>query len=115
MSRVHVLRSPLTDYLRYQLAAYLGNTKPGESIGIIDLAEQPPPGLPDHDFWLFGNREAYRMPCTANGAFIGGEQAPARDLVQYQSYRERALAAPLCRSWPTGSGSTDHGFGRETL
>ncbi|MEV6076966.1 DUF6879 family protein [Streptomyces sp. NPDC052069] len=90
-----MLRSPLTDYLRYELAAYLGNTRAGESIGIIDLREQPPPGLPDHDFWLFDNREAYRMHYTPNGAFIGGERVPARDLVQYQNYRERALAAAV--------------------
>ncbi|MER5985363.1 DUF6879 family protein [Streptomyces sp. NPDC001787] len=101
VSRVHVLRSPLTDYLRYELAAYLGNTKAGESIGIIDLAEQAPTGLPDHDFWLFDNQEAYRMHYTVEGTFVGGERVPARDLVQYQTYRDRALAAavPFADYW----------------
>lgn len=32
-----VLRSPLTDYLRYELSACPGNIRAGESIGIIDL------------------------------------------------------------------------------
>lgn len=49
VSRVHVLRSPLTDYLRYELAAYPGNITAGESIGIIDLAERTVTSLPDHD------------------------------------------------------------------
>lgn len=59
VSRAHVLRSPLTDYLRYELAAYPGNIKAGETIGIIDLAEQEVTGLPDHDFWLFDDRDVY--------------------------------------------------------
>lgn len=35
------------------------------------------------------------MHYTPNGAFIGGERVPARDLVRYQNYRERALAAAV--------------------
>ncbi|MEV7589094.1 DUF6879 family protein [Streptomyces sp. NPDC089922] len=34
--------SPLTDYLRYELAAYPGNSRAGETIGIIDLSELRP-------------------------------------------------------------------------
>ncbi|WP_263169989.1 DUF6879 family protein [Streptomyces sp. SCSIO ZS0520] len=64
LSRVHVLRSPLTDYLRYELAAYPGNIAAGETIGIIDRADQDAAGLPDHDFWLFDDQLVYRMPHT---------------------------------------------------
>lgn len=90
--RVHVLRSPLTDYLRYELAAYPGNITAGESIGIIDLAEQTVAGLPDHDFWLFDDRDVYRMHYTPEGEFIGGELLPAERLGEYRSHRNRALA-----------------------
>ncbi|MEV0121823.1 DUF6879 family protein [Streptomyces sp. NPDC050703] len=92
VTRVHVLRSPLTDYLRYELAAYPGNITAGESIGIIDRAERDVSGLPDHDFWLFDDRYVYRMHYTAKGAFVGGELLPADRLSQYQAYRDRALA-----------------------
>ncbi|ARP72093.1 hypothetical protein LK07_22620 [Streptomyces pluripotens] len=92
VSRVHVLRSPLTDYLRYELAAYPGNIKAGESIGIIDLAEQDVEGLPDHDFWLFDDRDVYRMHYTPEGRFLGGELLPADRLPEYRGYRDLALS-----------------------
>ncbi|MEV0275584.1 DUF6879 family protein [Streptomyces sp. NPDC050610] len=101
VSRVHVLRSPLTDYLRYELAAYPGNITAGEAIGIIDLADHDVHGLPDHDFWLFDDRDVYRMHYTQEGAFIGAEPQPARTLAEYQGYRDRALAGavPFATYW----------------
>lgn len=92
VSRVHVLRSPLTDYLRYELAAYPGNIKAGESIGIIDLAARDVAGVPDHDFWLFDDRDVYRMHYTPEGKFIGAELLPGDRLTEYQGYRDVALA-----------------------
>lgn len=91
VSRVHILRSPLTDCLRYELSAYPGNIKAGESIAIIDLAEQEVTGLPDHDFWLFDDRDVYRMHYTPEGKFVGGELLPAGRLAEYQGYRDVAL------------------------
>ncbi|SPE57786.1 hypothetical protein SNS2_3440 [Streptomyces netropsis] len=101
VSRVHVLRSPLTDYLRYELAAYPGNITAGETIGIIDLAEQTVDGLPDHDFWLFDDQDVYRMHYTSEGVFIGAEPLPAHTLAEYQGYRDRALAeaVPFAEYW----------------
>lgn len=101
VSRVHVLTSPLTDYLRYELAAYPGNIKAGESIGIIDLAEQTVAGLPDHDFWLFDDRQVYRMHYTEKGAFIGAELLPPDKLSAYRGYRDVALrhAVPFAEYW----------------
>ncbi|MFF0415873.1 DUF6879 family protein [Kitasatospora sp. NPDC004745] len=91
VARVHVLRSPLSDYLRYELAAYPGNIKAGESIGIIDTALRQVTGLPDHDFWLFDDTRVYRMHYTDTGTFIGAELLPADRLPEYQRYRDIAL------------------------
>ncbi|KAB7849231.1 DUF6879 family protein [Streptomyces mobaraensis] len=101
LSRVHVLRSPLTDYLRYELSAYPGNIKAGEVIGIVDLSEQTVPGLPDHDFWLFDDRDVYRMHYTEAGRFAGAEPLPADRLPEYREYRDRAVAAavPFASYW----------------
>lgn len=101
VSRVHVLRSPLTDYLRYELAAYPGNIEAGESIGIIDLAEQTVSGLPDHDFWLMDDRDVHRMHYTPEGKFTGAELLPPDRLTEYQDYRDRALTAatPFATYW----------------
>ncbi|MET7900123.1 DUF6879 family protein [Streptomyces sp. NPDC005355] len=101
VSRVHVLRSPLTDYLRFELSAYPGNIKVGESVGIIDLAEQDVTGLPDHDFWLFDDRDVYRMHYTPEGKFLGGELLPTDRLAEYQGYHDVALthAVPFATYW----------------
>ncbi|MGC5401549.1 DUF6879 family protein [Streptomyces sp. DT20] len=101
LSRVHVLSSPLTDYLRYELAAYPGNITAGETIGIIDRAERNVAGLPDHDFWLFDDQDVYRMHYTPEGAFIGAEPLPGHKLAQYRNYRDTALAdaVPFADYW----------------
>jgi hypothetical protein len=54
--RVHVVTSPLSDYLKYEFAwGYVFNARAGEDIRILDLAHQADPGLPAHDSWLFDN------------------------------------------------------------
>ncbi|MFF2327825.1 MULTISPECIES: DUF6879 family protein [unclassified Streptomyces] len=101
VARVHVLRSPLTDYLQYELAAYPGNITAGETIGIIDQADREVADLPDHDFWLFDDRDVYRMHYTPEGAFVGADLLPAQYLAEYQDYRDRALAeaVPFADYW----------------
>lgn len=112
VSRVHVLRSPLTDYLRYELAAYPGNIMAGESIGIIDLAEQQVTGLPDHDFWLFDDRDVYRMHYTPEGKFVGAELLPGDRLAEYRGHREAALAraVPFASYWERRSAHPGAGY-----
>ncbi|MCF2529817.1 DUF6879 family protein [Yinghuangia soli] len=101
VARVHVLRSPWTDYLRYELSAYPGNVKAGESIGIIDLADHVVPGLPDHDFWLFDNASVYRMHYTEAGRFVGAEPLPVDRVAEYRGYRDvaQAHAEPFAVYW----------------
>ncbi|WP_328343181.1 DUF6879 family protein [Streptomyces violaceus] len=81
VSRVHVMRSPLTDYLRYELSAYPGNIKAGESIGIIDLADQESTGLVRSS--LAGglrlrrlDRPASRSRARAAALLTGRQKAP---------------------------------------
>ncbi|MBB5940249.1 DUF6879 family protein [Streptomyces zagrosensis] len=101
VSRVHVLRSPLSDYLRYELSAYSGNTTAGENIGIIDQAQQKVTGLPDHDFWLFDDAEVYRMHYADSGKFVGAELLPTEYLPEYRQYRDTAQthAVPFAEYW----------------
>jgi hypothetical protein len=102
VARVHVLRSPLSDYLRYELAAYPGNITAGEKIGIIDLSRQDVAGLPDHDFWLFDDARVYRMHYTDDGQFIGGELLPDDRLEEYRRYRDiaQSRAVPFAEYRP---------------
>ncbi|MDY0811868.1 DUF6879 family protein [Kitasatospora purpeofusca] len=101
VARVHVLASPLTDYLRYELSAYPGNIAAGETIGIIDRAARPVAGLPDHDFWLFDDTDAYRMHYTADGRFTGAEHLPAEATPEYRRYQRIAEtnAVPFAEYW----------------
>jgi hypothetical protein len=43
IGRVHIVRRPLTDYLRYEFAVYRHTVGAGEDIRILDLTSQPNP------------------------------------------------------------------------
>ncbi|WP_327066648.1 hypothetical protein OG500_12565 [Kitasatospora sp. NBC_01250] len=102
LRRVHILRSPLTDYLRFELGwGYVGNARAGEDIRIIDLAELNVTGLPDHDFWLFDDSRAYRMHYSTDDEFLGAEPLHQDLLPQYLAYRDTAWrhAIPYADYW----------------
>jgi hypothetical protein len=94
--RVHVLRSPLTPYLRYECEwGYAFNSKAGEDIRILDLAERPSPlALVDEDFWLMDDATVVRMHYDA-GRFLGAEVLPAKVLPRYRAARDAAWQAAI--------------------
>lgn len=100
--RVHVLRRPLTDYLRYEAEwGYAYNAVAGEDIRILDVTEQrTPAGLVDHDFWLIDDQHAIRMHYSDSGQFVGFEPAPQL-LNDYQRARDVAVASaePFALWW----------------
>ena len=95
--RVHILQSPLGDYLRYECEwGYAPNAKAGEDIRILDTAERSAPeGLPDHDFWLFDDKAVLRMHYDADGQFVGGEPLPDEAAPQYRAARDAAWEAAV--------------------
>ena len=101
--RVHVVHSPLTDYLRFECEwGYTFNAAAGEHIRILDLAEQPePPALPREDFWLIGEDEAVQMHYDPHGRFLGAEIAPAQAVPRYRAARDAAweTAVPFDSYW----------------
>ncbi|GAA1986637.1 hypothetical protein GCM10009799_10180 [Nocardiopsis rhodophaea] len=102
LHRVHVLRTPLSDYLRFQLGwGYPGNVHDGEDIGIIDLSEREISGLPDHDFWLFDEVDVLRMYYADDGTFEGAEHLSPSRAPEYIAYRDFALstATPYTEFW----------------
>ena len=100
--RVHVLRSPLSPYLRYECEwGYAYNSGVGEEIRILDLAEvAAPPGLINEDFWLMDNTTVVRM-CYQSGRFVGAERLPPSDLDRYRAARDAAWqgAVPFEQYW----------------
>lgn len=102
LQRVHVLTSPLSDYLRFQLGwGYLGNVGEGEDIRILDLADVQVSGLPDHDFWLFDETDVLRMHYSSAGEFHGAELLSRDRVDEYVEYRDLALgsAVPYTEYW----------------
>src|SRR5262249_1563778 len=86
--RVHVLPSPLSDYLRYECEwGYVPNVEAGEDIRILDLAENPCPAEVNigHDFWLLDDTLVIRMHYDAAGRYLGAETLPSSALPRYQA------------------------------
>ena len=90
--RVHVVRSPLTPYERYECEwGYAPNSQAGEDIRILDLAERAEPrGLVDQDFWLMDDQTVVVMHYDRAGQYLGASVAGAD---QVDQYRDAAVAA----------------------
>jgi hypothetical protein len=103
MQRVHVIREPLSDYLRYELTwSYGPNAAAGEDIRIIPIpAGAPwPKDLPRQDFWLFDNSRLYVQHYTPTGTWIGVERCTNQDHIA-AARRWRADALRLGVPWQT--------------
>lgn len=61
--RVHVVRHPLSDYLRYEMVGYVESAAAGEEIRIADQAAHPGLASVGPDFWLFdaGTPDAFAV------------------------------------------------------
>ena len=92
MSRVHIVREPLTDYLQFELTwAYAPNVAAGESIGIIAVAQDgpwPAPFPQDYDYWLIDDR-LYEMEYADDEARSWVGVYPVADEAWEQHHRAR--------------------------
>ncbi|MGH8903007.1 MAG: DUF6879 family protein [Egibacteraceae bacterium] len=96
--RVHVVHSPLSEYLCYECEwGYAYNMKlTGEEVHILDTAERPrPQGLPNEDFWLLDDIKVIRMHYDVENRFVGGELLPESEALKYCRYRDLAVAAAV--------------------
>jgi hypothetical protein len=91
IGRVHVIRRPLTDYLRYEFAVYERTVEAGEDVRILDLTDQPDPGLPTQDFWLFDDTAIVRMDYDPDGTQLGRELLEDVDPAPYIEWKKLAL------------------------
>lgn len=92
IGRVHVVRRPLSEYLRFEFDWYYAHhVRAGEDIRILDLTDAPDPGLPDHDFWLFDEKRVVQMLYRPDGTQIGRELIEDPDIAAYVGYRDAAL------------------------
>jgi hypothetical protein len=101
--RVHVVHSPLSEYLRFECEwGYTFNAEAGEHIRILDLSQQRrPAALIDEDFWLIDDSRGARMHYDTSGRFLGAEIILGTDLARYQEARDAAwtTAVPFADFW----------------
>ena len=107
VQRAKLVRHPLTDYLRYQLAWGIpGNVAAGEDYRMVDITENDW-GLPDQDFWLFDGTTVVHLDYHADGTFAGAELVEYPDLGKYHGWRNVALSHGVpFGEWDAGAGST---------
>ena len=95
VQRVHVVREPLSDYLRLELTwGYEPNAMAGEDIRIIQLSKDDPwpADLPQHDYWLFDSAELYVMHYDSDAVWLGTEHVTdLKDIVDACRWRDAAL------------------------
>jgi hypothetical protein len=106
IGRVHVVRRPLSEYVRFEFDWYYRHhVRAGEDIRILDVTEGHDPGLPDHDFWLFDETTVVEMLYRPDGTQIGRELIEHADLEAYVKWRDvaRAASVPVLEYW-TGLG-----------
>lgn len=89
VSRVHVIKRPLTDYLRFEFEHYRHNVAAGEDIRILDLTDRPNPGLPNQDFWMLDESRVVLMNYEPDGTQINRELV-AGDPSPYIRWKEIA-------------------------
>jgi hypothetical protein len=100
---VHVVRGPLSPYLRLACEwGYAANVRAGADVKILDLAEHArPAGLVDEDFWLLDDEAVLIMRYDGGGRFLGAEPAAPGELARYRRARDAAwqAAEPFIPYW----------------
>jgi hypothetical protein len=92
IGRARVVRHPLTEYQRYQLAWGIpGNVEAGEDIRILDLTNLEL-DLPSQDFWIFDETIVVHLNFRPDGTLINHDRQENPDLKQYLTWRDTALA-----------------------
>jgi hypothetical protein len=96
VQRVHVVSEPLSDYLRFEITGYRLNVEAGEDVRILPRRTTDGLDLPDHDFWLFDDRQVVRMRYDGNGAFLGAELADDQGSAErYRAWRDATAGAAV--------------------
>jgi len=93
--RVHVIEEPLTEYMRYELAAYAETVAAGDDVRVIAVRRGDwPQGVPRHDWWLFDDSDLWLMSYDPMGAFVAADQVedPA-EVAQHRRWRDVAVLA----------------------
>jgi hypothetical protein len=100
---VRVVGRPVTDYTRFEFAAYPDNIAAGEDIEVIDREQLDPAWSEVPDFWLFDDTTAFVQHFDDEGRFLGAE--PVEDVAPFVQIRQ--LLIDLATTVPAGRYALD--------
>ncbi len=91
IERVRIVSQPLTDYTRYEFAAYRDNIAAGEKVRVVARAAltDADQRWASEDFWIFDDGPVVVLSYDDDGRFIGVQQAD--DTTPYLEAKQRAL------------------------
>ncbi|MFJ8233124.1 DUF6879 family protein [Streptomyces sp. NPDC094448] len=93
--RVHIVRRPLSEYLRFEFARYYApHTLAGEQIRILDVTERANPLVGVQDFWMFDRTEVVLMNYHPDGRQIN-RRVHEGDTAPFIEYQRIAVAASV--------------------
>jgi len=101
---VHVVRTPLSDYLRYAFEwGYAYNIAAGQDIRILDLTDSPHLAAlaSANDFYVIDGQHVVQMVYTPDGRYEGAVAVGADGVAGYAALAELAyqLATPFTPWW----------------
>ncbi len=94
-SRVHILEASLTNYLKFELAAYHENEAAGEVVWIANRATHPDLADLNEDFVLIDDHVGVLFHYDHAGRRLGWERIADDHLDRYRRHRDLALAHAL--------------------
>lgn len=101
---VHIVRTPLSDYLRYSFEwGCTDNVAAGQDVRVLDLTESPHLAAlaSANDFYVIDGRRVVRMVYSADGRYEGAVAVGADGVAGYAALAELAhqLATPFTPWW----------------
>lgn len=93
-ARVRVVREPLSDYKRFEMAVAPHTVAAGEDIRYLSRVRAEALGVPNRDFWLFDDEHVALLHFDEQDRFLGAELVDGEEAVeQYRRWFEAAQSA----------------------
>jgi hypothetical protein len=91
VERVRIAARPLTDYTRFEFAAYPENIAAGEKVRVVERGslQGADRAWADKDFWIFDDKTVALLRYDEEGRFLRAERTA--DIDAYLSAKRRAL------------------------
>jgi hypothetical protein len=95
IERVQIVSEPLTDYTRFEFAAYRDRIAAGEKVRVVPraLLADEDQGWASEDFWIFDEELVVLLCYDEKGRFLGVQQP--KDIRKYVEAKQRALSLAI--------------------